>query len=66
MCIPMGKRLAFFLTVFFYFKVFGVKMQKSTFKKNGFESSFIKLTFISLRTVLSDLKNAKQLKFCLG
>ena len=28
MCILMGKRLAVFLTVFIYFKVFELKMQK--------------------------------------
>ena len=40
----MGKRLAVFLTVFFCFKVFWLKMQKLTFlKKNGFESSFYKI-----------------------
>ena len=45
---------------------FWLQMLKSTFfKKNGFESSFfyIKLTFRWLQTGLSDLKNAKQLKF---
>ena len=50
-------------------KSFGLKMQKSPFskRKNGFESNFfyIKLTFRWLQTGLSDLKNTKQLKFCL-
>ena len=31
MCILMGKSLAFFLNIFFYPKVFGLKIQKSTF-----------------------------------
>ena len=37
-----GKRLAVFWTVFFYFKVLGVKNAKIDFlkKENGFESSF--------------------------
>ena len=41
MCISMGKRLA----VFYYFKVFWVKMQNSTFfeEKMVFESSFYKI-----------------------
>ena len=33
MCVLMGKRLAVFWTVFIYFKVFGVKMQKSIKEK---------------------------------
>ena len=46
--------------------IFWLIMQKSIFlKKNGFESSCIKLTFRWLQTGLSDLKNTKQLKFCL-
>ena len=46
-------------------KCFGLKMQKSYFLgKNGFESSFYKMTFRWLQTGLSDLKNTKQLKFC--
>ena len=51
-------------------KIFEVKMQKSTFlRENGFGSSlfsfffYIKLTFRWLQTGMSDLKNAKQLKF---
>ena len=40
---------------------FWVKNVKIDFlKKNGFESSFIKLTFGWLQTGLSDLKNTKQ------
>ena len=50
-------------------KFFGLKMQTSYFlgKSVGFESIFffIKLTFRWLQTGLSDLKNTKQLKFCL-
>ena len=49
-------------------KCFGVKMQKSYFfRKFGFNSSFfyIKLAFRWLLTGLSDLKNTKQLNFCL-
>ena len=49
-------------------KLFGLKMQKSTFYKvkTGFERSFfIKLTFRWLQTGLSDWKNTKQFKFCL-
>ena len=63
----MGKRLAVFLNSFLYFKVFWVKNAKIVYflGKNDFESSFIKLTFRWLQTGLSDLKNTKQLKFCL-
>ena len=34
-------------------------------KRDGFEIGYIKLTFRRLQTGLSDLKNTKQLKFCL-
>ena len=45
MCILMGKRLAVFWTVFFYFKVYGVTNEKHDFfaRKNGFGSSFYKI-----------------------
>ena len=47
-------------------KFFGLKMQKMTFfKKIVLRVAFIKLTFRWLQTGLSDLKNTKQLKFCL-
>ena len=48
-------------------KFFGLKMQKSTFlkKKMVLRVVFINLTFRWLQTGLSDLKNTKQLKFCL-
>ena len=40
MCILIDKSLRCVGAVVFYSKVFGLKMQKSTFfKKNGFESS---------------------------
>ena len=62
-----SKRLAVFLNSFLLLQSFlGEKNAKIDFlKKNGFESSFIKLTFKWLQTGLSDLKNTKQLKFCL-
>ena len=67
MCILMGKRLAVFLTVFFYFKVFWVKNVKIDFLKEKMvlRVVFIKLTFRWLQTGLSDLNNFKRLKFCL-
>ena len=47
-------------------KFFGLKMQKSYFLgEMGLRVVFIKLTFRWLQTGLSDLKNTKQLKFCL-
>ena len=47
-------------------KFLGLIMQKSTFlRKNRLSVVFIKLTFRWLQTVLSDLRNTKQLKFCL-
>ena len=48
-------------------KFLGLKMQKSTFFKEKMVLIvvFIKLTFRNLQTGLSDLKNTKQLKFCL-
>ena len=67
MCILMSKRLAVFLNSL-NLKFFGLKMQKSTFflRKNVLESSlFLKLTFRWLQTGLPELKNTKQLKFCL-
>ena len=67
MCILMGKRLAVFLNSFLFFsKFFGLKMQKSTFKKMVLRVVFIKLTFRWLQTGLSDLKNTKQLNFAYG
>ena len=68
MCIFYGQTLSGVFEQFsFTLKFLGLKMQKSTFfkKKNGFESSFIKLTFRRLETCLSDLENSKQLKFYL-
>ena len=52
---------------FFFSKLFGLKMQKSTFFKEKMILGvvFIKLTFMWLQTGLSHLKNTKQLKFCL-
>ena len=49
-------------------KFFGLEMQKSTFFKDKMVKRvvFIKLTLRWLQTGLSDLKNTKQLKFCLG
>ena len=50
----------------FISKFFGLKMQKSIFKeKMVLRVVFIKLTFRWLQTGLPDLKNTKQLKFCL-
>ena len=48
-------------------KFFGLKLQKSYFfkEKMVLRVVFIKLTFRWLQTGLSDLKNTKQLKFCL-
>ena len=48
-------------------KFWGLKMQKNNFLKEKivFRVVFIKLTFMWLQTGLSDLKNTKQLKFCL-
>ena len=48
-------------------KFFWLKMQKSYFflEKMVLRVVFIKLPFRWLQTDLSDLKNAKQLKFCL-
>ena len=48
-------------------KLFGLNLQKSIFVKNKMvlRVVFIKLTFKWLQTGLSDLKNTKQLKFCL-
>ena len=63
-----------FSSVFQHFsinsKLFGLKMQKSTFflRKNGFESSFfffIKLTFRWLQTGLSDLKKHQTIEILL-
>ena len=64
----MGKRLAVFLNSFLLLQsFFGLTMQKSTFstKKKVLRVVFIKLTSRWLQTGLSDLKNTKQLKFCL-
>ena len=46
---------------------FGLKMQKSTnfYEKMVLRVVFIKLTLRWLQTGLNDLKNTKQLKFCL-
>ena len=68
MFISMGKRLAVFFEQFSFTSIFfGLKKQKSTFLKEKivFRVVFIKLTFKWLQTGLSDLKNTKQLKFCL-
>ena len=48
-------------------KFFGLKMQKSIFFKEKvvLRVVFIKVAFRWLLTGLSDLKNTKQLKFCL-
>ena len=49
-------------------KIFGLKMQKSTFlRENGFESSFffIKLTFRWLQNGLSDLKKRQTIEILL-
>ena len=64
----MGKRLAVFLTVFFYFKGFLVKNAKIDFlkKKMVMRVVFIKLKFRWLQIGLSDWKNAKQLDFAYG
>ena len=63
----MGKRLALFLNSFLYFKVFWVENAKINFfkEKMVLRVVFIKLTFSRLQAGLSDLKNTKQLKFCL-
>ena len=63
----MGKRLAVFLNSFLLLQsFFGLKMQKSYFLgKMVLRVVFINLTFRWLQTGLSDLKNTKQLKFCL-
>ena len=61
----MGKRLAgFFLTVFFYFKVFGVKKGKTILfkEKMVLRVVFIKLTFRWLQTGRSDLKSTKTIE----
>ena len=54
---------------FFTSKFLGLRMLNRRFflKKIGFEGIFcvIKLTFMLLQTGQSDLKNTKQLKFCL-
>ena len=67
MCILMGKRLAVFLNSFLLLQVFWVKNAKNDFfiVKMVLRVVFIKLTFRWLQTGLSDLKNTKQLKFCL-
>ena len=56
----------------FLSKIFGVKMQKSTFlRENGFGSSlfffffFIKLTFRWLQTGMSDLKKRQTIEILL-
>ena len=60
MCILMGKRLAVFLNSFLILQsFFWSKIQKSTFL------GFLKFAFMWLQTGLSDLKNTKQLQFCL-
>ena len=59
MCILMSKRLAVFVTVFFYFKVFGIKNATPPifFKEKMFlRVVFIKLTSRWLQTGLSNLK----------
>ena len=57
-----------FLTVSLTLMFLALKMQNLTFlRKNGFWNSFfIKLTFRWLQTGLSNLKNTKQLKFCIA
>ena len=48
-------------------KFLGIKMQKSTLvkEKMGSRVVFIRLRFRWFETCLSNLKNTKQLKFCL-
>ena len=69
MCLLMGKRLAVFSNSFLLLQsFFGLKVQKKRFfkEKMGLRVGFfVKLTFRWLQTGLSDLKNTKQLKFCL-
>ena len=54
--------------LFFLFKIFGLKMQKSTFfeEKKGFECCFIELRWWWLQTGLADLKSTKHLNFWIG
>ena len=64
----MGKRVAVFLTVFFYFKVFGVKNAKKYFSKKKMVLRmffFIKLTFRWLQTGPSDLKKYQTIEILL-
>ena len=69
MCIFKGQTLSGVFEQFsFTSKLLELKCKNDFLKeKNGFESSFfsIKLTFRWLQTGLSDLKNRKQLNFCL-
>ena len=57
----MGKRLAVFLNSFLLLQSFNRFFKR----KMGLRVVFVKLTFMWLQTGLSDLKNTKQLKFCL-
>ena len=68
MIILMGKRSAVVLNSFtFTSKFLGLKMQKIDFFKENMVLRVvsIKLTLRWLQTGLPDLKNTKQLKFCL-
>ena len=64
----MGKHLAVFLTVFFYFKVFGVRNAKNDFIKKKMVWRvvfFIKLTFRWLQIGLSNLKKHQTIEILL-
>ena len=61
MCILMGKRLVVFLKNF-YFKVFGLKMQKTYFlEKKILRVVFIKLTLRWLQTLSRKAKPERDL-----
>ena len=67
MCILMGKTFMVFWNNFLLFQSFWVENATIDFlnKKMVLSVVFIKLKFRMLQTGLSDLKNTKQLKFCL-
>ena len=67
MCILMDKRLAVYLNNFLLLQSFlGLKCKNRLFfKKKVLKVVSIKFTFKWLQTGQSDLKNTKQLKFCL-
>ena len=68
MCIVVGKSLAVFWNSCVLLQSFWAKMPKSTFfKKKGFECSIYEIESVGgYKFGLPDLKNTKQLKFCLG